>query len=264
METKQVKSSKFKKKYKALMLDVDGTTVRNEHDAMPSKKVKEAINKAGKIIKIGLATSRPLWHVKHIISELELKSPCIITGGGQIFDPKKNKIIWEKLIEYKDIELILKTAEKLGIQIFDDENSKSYFNKKIKKLRDYEKRGPVQFWSPSLSEKLCKNFLDKLSEIKSISAVEIPSWRTNSFDILISHAEATKQHGILEVAKLLNISTYEMIGVGDGYNDFPLLMACGLKVAMGNAVEDLKEIADYIAPTVDEDGVAQVIEKFVL
>jgi len=41
-------------------------------------------------------------------------------------------------------------------------------------------------------------------------------------------------------------------------------MACGLKVAMGNATEDLKEIADYIAPTVDEDGVADVIEKFVL
>lgn len=41
-------------------------------------------------------------------------------------------------------------------------------------------------------------------------------------------------------------------------------MACGLKVAMGNAVQDLKEIADYIAPSVDEDGIADVIEKFVL
>jgi hydroxymethylpyrimidine pyrophosphatase-like HAD family hydrolase len=55
-----------------------------------------------------------------------------------------------------------------------------------------------------------------------------------------------------------------MIGVGDGYNDFPLLEACGLKVAMGNALEDLKGIADYIAPSVDEDGVANVIEKFIL
>ena len=65
-------------------------------------------------------------------------------------------------------------------------------------------------------------------------------------------------------ATFVRIEQYEIIGVGDGYNDFPLLMACGLKVAMGNATEDLKEIADYIAPTVDEDGVADVIEKFVL
>jgi len=83
-------------------------------------------------------------------------------------------------------------------------------------------------------------------------------------DIDVTHAEATKMHGILEVAKLLNIDTKEIIGVGDGYNDFPLLMACGLKVAMGNAVDDLKAIADYVAPTVDEDGLADVIEKYVL
>lgn len=44
----------------------------------------------------------------------------------------------------------------------------------------------------------------------------------------------------------------------------PLLMACGLRVAMGNAVEDLKAIADYIAPPVENDGVADVIEKFIL
>jgi len=69
---------------------------------------------------------------------------------------------------------------------------------------------------------------------------------------------------IFKVAKILGIDTHEIIGIGDGYNDFPLLMACGLKVAMGNAVEDLKAIADYIAPTVSQDGVADVINKFVL
>lgn len=41
-------------------------------------------------------------------------------------------------------------------------------------------------------------------------------------------------------------------------------MACGLKVAMGNAVKELKEIADFIAPTVEQDGLATVIEKFIL
>ena len=41
-------------------------------------------------------------------------------------------------------------------------------------------------------------------------------------------------------------------------------MACGLKVAMGNAIPELKEIADYVAPSVDDDGVADVIEKFIL
>src|SRR3989304_9824543 len=111
MATKQMKSSKFKKKYKALMLDVDGTTVKNEHDAMPSQKVKDAINKASKVIKVGLATSRPFWHVHHIIEDLKIDSPCIITGGAQIFDPKKNKVIWEKRIDFKDVKPILDSAK---------------------------------------------------------------------------------------------------------------------------------------------------------
>ena len=67
-----------------------------------------------------------------------------------------------------------------------------------------------------------------------------------------------------ELGKILNIRTHEIIGIGDGPNDFPLLMASGLKVAMGNAIPDLKAIADYVTATVEEDGVAQVIEKFVL
>jgi len=66
------------------------------------------------------------------------------------------------------------------------------------------------------------------------------------------------------VAEILGIKTDEIIAVGDGYNDFPFLMACGLKVAMGNAVPELKAIADYIAPSVDEDGIVDVIERFIL
>ena len=70
--------------------------------------------------------------------------------------------------------------------------------------------------------------------------------------------------GAASIAKKLGISRKEIIACGDGYNDYPLLMAAGLKVAMGNAISDLKEIADYIAPPVQKDGVADVIEKFIL
>jgi hydroxymethylpyrimidine pyrophosphatase-like HAD family hydrolase len=55
-----------------------------------------------------------------------------------------------------------------------------------------------------------------------------------------------------------------MIGVGDGHNDLPLFEACGFRVAMGNADEELKKLADYIAPSVEDDGIVDVIEKFIL
>lgn len=253
-------SNSSRKKYKALMLDVDGTTIENRSDAMPSRKVKDAIGKANKVIKVGLATSRPFWHVRHIIEDLKIKAPCIIAGGTQIFDPQKNKIIWEKLINASDIKPIFKIAKQFNIEIFHDGTQKNI----IKHSKDYRKTGPIQFWIPDLDADIAEEFINKLSNVSTIAILKMPSRKPKAVDILITHAQATKQHGIFEVSKLLRISTHDMIAVGDGDNDFPLLMACGLKIAMGNATEELKKIADFVAPSVEEDGVAMVIEKFIL
>lgn len=262
MKSSTSKSSP-ERKYKALMLDVDGTTIENRSDAMPSKKVKDAIRKANKIIKVGLATSRPFWHVKHIIEDLEINAPCIIIGGAQIYEPKLKKIVWEKFIDTADVKEIFKIAKKLGVVIADDGDGKFIENLKIN-IEDYKEKGPLQFWAPGLELKLSEKFADELSRISTISALRVPSWVSGKNDVIISHALATKQHGIIEVAKRLNILTKDIIGIGDGYNDFPLLLACGLKIAMGNANEDLKKIADFVAPSVEEDGVAIAIEKFIL
>jgi hydroxymethylpyrimidine pyrophosphatase-like HAD family hydrolase len=114
--------------------------------------------------------------------------------------------------------------------------------------------------NPEDADLLVKNW----SRIQTISVHKIPSWEEGKVDVDISHTSVGKQYAILEVAQILGIETHEIIGVGDGYNDFPFLMACGLKVAMGNAVQELKEIADYIAPPVEEDGIVDVINKFIL
>jgi hydroxymethylpyrimidine pyrophosphatase-like HAD family hydrolase len=63
---------------------------------------------------------------------------------------------------------------------------------------------------------------------------------------------------------MLGVRYEEIIGVGDGHNDVPLLEAVGLKVAMGNAPDEVKAIADYVAPKLSEDGVADVIQRYIL
>lgn len=247
------------KKYKALMLDVDGTTIPNRMDGMPSKNVRNAIKKAKKILHVSLVTARPhLWAV-HIVESLKLTSPYIADGGAQIIDPKTDKILWEQTINKDDIGKIVDIANKYKCQVtYSDGNSHE--------LNDPKKLPEKIFniFFAQLSKFQSKKLIEEFNQIPTISSHQIPSWSSGTPAIIVNHAEATKQHGIFEVAKILGIETHEIIGVGDGYNDFPLLMACGLKVAMGNAVPELKEIADYIAPSVDEDGVADVIEKFIL
>ena len=62
---------------------------------------------------------------------------------------------------------------------------------------------------------------------------------------------------------LYGISKEETLTIGDHNNDIELLQSGGVKVAMGNATDELKAIADYVTDTVDNDGFAKAIEKFV-
>lgn len=249
----------MKKKYKALILDLDGTTVPNHKDGMPSEKVRKAIAKAKNKIHICVATGRPMHMAKPILDHLELSGPVIVLDGTLIIDPVTKKILVEHKIGKKDIEYIVKLCEERKIRLFIDNRETSFKYKKGMSLD-----GSISAVAIDMTLEQVEALHSSLQHIPTITSHKIVSWIPGKTALSITHASATKLHGILEVARMQGISTHEIIGVGDGYNDFPLLMACGLKVAMGNAVPELKEIADYIAPTVDEDGVADVIEKFVL
>lgn len=253
-----MKSSK-PKRYKALMLDIDGTLVPNRRDGMPSKRVRETVAEASQYIHIGVATSRPLFLVKHITDQLKLSGPSIINGGAQIIDFPSKKILWEKLLNKKDISQAFSILRNLSVRFFVHDDHKD-----ITPSKTYIPKHPTDILCTGLSDNKADRIVDELSKISTVAVTKIGDWQKGKVGVRISHASATKQHAIFEVARILKIQTHEIIGVGDHYNDFPLLMACGLKVAMGNAVEDLKAIADYIAPSVEEDGVADTIEKFIL
>lgn len=256
--------SQPKKKFKALMIDCDGTILENKIDALPSPKVTKAVNQASKLLHVGIATQRPLFYTQAILKHLRLSGPSIINGGAQIVDSQTLRILHEELIAkedlYKVVEIVkgFKKKHDLKFMIQDTDGLDQEF------ADSYIPSKPIQVGIYSLESEVADQLKDKLSTISSISVHKVASWEMERFGVVVTHALATKQHGIFEVAKILNIDTHEIIGIGDGYNDFPLLMACGLKVAMGNAVDELKEIADYVAPSVEEDGVADVINKFVL
>lgn len=255
------KSLPARKRYKTLILDVDGTIMPNQKHAMPSQKVVDAISKASKILHVGVATARPLKHVSHIINHLSLSGYSIINSGAQIVDTTSKKILWEQPILQQDAKKVCDILQKimpvpflLNDGINDFFLPQSPIPKKVVQI----------YISAKLTNQLADAYIEKVSHIPTIAAHKVPSWDKGYYDILIGHALATKQHGIFEIAKLLGIETHDMIGVGEGYNDFPLLMACGLKIAMGNAVGELKAIADYVAPPVEKDGVVDIIERFIL
>lgn len=248
-----------KKKYKALMLDLDGTTIPNNPKGLPTKKVTEAIHKANELLHVGIVTARPRSMVIDIIDILQLTGPAIINGGARVIDAVSGKILYEQQIPKPLMKELYELLTKKGYKLLTNDG-----DKEIVEEENYVPINPLSLYITNVDATSADTIINSISHYPDIAIHKIPSFIKGEVWIEINHASATKQHGIFEAAKILKIDTHEIIGVGDGYNDFPLLMACGLKVAMGNAVPELKEIADYVAPTVDEDGVADVINKFIL
>lgn len=247
-------------KYKALIFDVDGTLIPNKEEGMPSKKVIEAISKASRIIPVGIATARSYWQVSHILDLIPFSAPCIITGGAQIVDPKTRKTFLEHALSIPDVLKVIEIGQEMGISfIVADRDGVKPFSKETLSTK------PLDVYTDAISNKKAEEFMRKTSHISSIETYKTLTWiNDETVHVTIASPYASKQHGVLEVANMLDVSHEEIIGVGEGYNDYGLLLSCGLKVAMGNAVSEVKAIADYIAPSVEEDGAADVIEKFVL
>lgn len=246
-------------KYKALFLDLDGTTIPNALDGMPSRQVREAIHKAKARIFVCIATSRPLFITKHILDHLDIRGLCVVNDATQIYDPIKKKFLQTIYLDSICIPKIIRIASRFRVKLMMN-------NGRSERIAGdgWKNTKVCSFYIPTVTADVAERIINELKKIPNISVNKILSWTKGEISISISHATATKLHGVVRVAEILGVKTEEIIGVGDGYNDYPLLSACGLKIAMGNAAPELKTIADFIAPSVDEDGVATVIEKFIL
>ena len=249
------------KQFKALITDVDGTLIENGREAIPSKAMIEAVRRASELIHVGVATSRPLYMLNNIFGPLNLSGPSIINGGAQVIDAKTKKILWRRNIAEEDFFKAVEIIQKFNLPFFIQEGQPEdvYYSP------GYQPDEKVlQIALVGLEEKTARSLRRKLKVISGLGIHLVPDWVKNRVGIIITHAEATKQYGIFQVAKILGIDTKEIIGVGDGYNDFPLLLACGLKVAMGDAPEDLKAIADIVVPPATKDGLVEVINQYIL
>jgi HAD superfamily hydrolase (TIGR01484 family) len=250
---------KFQHDYKAIMLDVDGTLITNEYAGKISPKVKQIILKANSKVKVGIASGRPLARVGFIFDELKLKIPCVISGGTQIVDPVTRDIIWEQPILKKDLLKIKAVIKNLPYKVWVvDAVDELLYTTKL------NLKNPVNFFMSKITEEEADRLITLLSGVSTLALTKVVAYTPGYVSLHITHAHATKQHAIEKVAEILHLHKDMIIGVGDGLNDLPLFKACGFRVAMGDAVPGLKAIADYIAPSCIDDGVAHIFEKFII
>jgi len=259
-------------KFKLIVSDFDGTLAGGEH--IVTNDVSNAVRKwISKGKHFSIATGRQYLMIDSECKKMGISDPVVVRGGAEVVDPITDKVLHSEFIDIADVEKIIHELQESGLFFYNIEiDDIMYSNFKLaidfpkiqfKRLSDFHLRSvpkmhikPIQVNNPQ-AEVFVDNLMFKLPRVHAIAT------HNNKFGKGwdITSTKATKLHGIVKVMELLNIERKEIVGVGDSYNDFPLLEAAHLKVAMGNAHQELKEIADVIVPSHEEDGVAYLIDQ---
>lgn len=265
--------------YQLIALDMDGTLLNHakEISAVNAAAIKDA-RKAGK--KVIIATGRPLVGIKKYLDHLGMTTDedyVVAFNGALVQSVKSGQILSQTTLTLNDYSRLYELSQKLGVHIHaltensvltPQYNPYSQVECEINGIPYFE--GPVSAVSPETT--IVKvMFIDdpkKLDALMPQLPEDILSDYTivRSADIFLEflHKSVNKGTGVKAVADAIGIKQSQVICVGDAGNDIDMIHYAGLGVAMGNAYDSVKAIADHITLTNEEDGVAAVIQKYML
>ena len=265
---------------KLLVLDIDGTLTNSKKEI--TKKTKEklfAIQEMGHIVM--LASGRPTPGMTRYAKELRLaeyEGYLLSYNGARVLNCKTGKVIYDRTLPREVIPKLYKFAKKHhcgiisyekdtvlsgngldeyielearinGIPIREIDNFPDYIDFPVNKCLMTAKPQDAEVYV----ELLQKEFGNTLS-----------IYRSEPFFIEIMPYNIDKAASLDRTLPLLNLTRKNTICCGDGYNDISMIEYANIGVAMKNAREEVKAIADFITDSNDEDGLVKVIDKFIL
>ncbi len=252
---------------KAIYLDFDGTTYSHSQNSIPESAATALKKAQDKGVQIVLATGRSKSELKLFnMSGLEFDG-YIVNNGQAIFDrnskllyinPLKGRL-FDKMMEYyneKVTPIMLCTTEEMYINIHNEHVRKvqASINTPLPLIKEYDGEDIIMA-SAFMNDEKVKEDLFTLSDI-----AELTYWNQGAIDIVPKGSSKAK--GIEIYNAYLNITKEECMGIGDGDNDIEMLKHCGISVAMGNSIEEVKELADYVTDHIDNDGMLNALKHY--
>lgn len=265
---------------KVLVLDLDGTLTNSEKKITPKTK-KALMEMQEKGHTVVLASGRPTPGITPLAKELELEKNggyILSFNGGQITNCKTGKIVYQKTLPPEVVPKLFDLADKLDIGLLSYERDSIITGMHYDEYIDIEKkinRLPVKQMEnitdyidfplnkclgtadPEVAAQAEKEYEKMFGKTLCIS-------RSEPFFIEITPMGIDKAASLERFCKLTGNKRENLIACGDGFNDVSMIEYAGLGVAMANAQAAVKEVADYVTASNDEDGVAKVIYKFIL
>lgn len=246
----------------AALFDVDGTLLPYSHlgkVGLPSERVTQAVRETSKLIPTGLISARQPQKTINLIKHLELSGLTVLSNGAQIYDAKNEELVVERVLDHDIVRELGKklTDENFNFWIQDDGIDYPFDT-------SYDPLKPFMIVVHHATANQFDQIFELTSNFDTMTAFVGHVFPDTTIDIFIADVKTNKAEGIRTVTELLGLEPKTILGIGDMPIDIVLMEECGIGVAMGNAVDEVKEKAVYVTGSVEEDGVATALEKFVL
>lgn len=267
-------------KYKMIVLDLDGTLTNNKKEITP--RTKQALMQAQAAgVHVVLASGRPTYGIVPLAEELKLKDNggyILAFNGGKIIDCTNNEVLFEQKLDEQLVPILFQEAKKAGMEILTYQGEDIAATNKDDKYVQHEafiNKMPVMQYDDFLHQLVypinkCLIVGDPtpLHELELRLSKELEGrmdvYRSADFLLECVPLGIDKARSLDRLISSLGISREEVIACGDGYNDLSMIRFAGLGIAMANAAKDIQSEADLVTLSNEEDGVAHVIERFIL
>lgn len=265
--------------YKMIVLDLDDTLLNDDHKI--SQRNKDALMTAQELgVKLVLASGRPTNGMLSIAKELQLDkygSFILSYNGSKILHADTHEEIFSSTISKDMVHRLYDFSKREGVSILTYKNE-TIITEETNEYADIEANitglplNLVEKFKDTVTEPVVKAMMlghpDNLVDVEQALIKEVSSevsvFRSKPFFLEFTALNVTKGTSLRQLTEKLGISREEVIAVGDSYNDITMLEFAGLGVAMGNAPDAIKEIANHVTETNNNDGVAKVVEDFIL
>jgi len=266
--------------YEIIALDLDGTLTNNKKEITPV--VKDAIYRlrdAGK--KVILASGRPTEGIYYLADELEMDKYggyILSFNGGKIIDYKTKEVLYTQTVPERLVPAIREFLEDTHCVVNTYKNGAIYttdpndeYVKKEAFITKMPVIAPIDFWSEidfGVNKFLLTAEPDYAKDITYEMANRfygsLNIFRSEPFFIEVCPPGIDKARSLDKLLEKIGYTKEQLVACGDGYNDITMIAYAGMGVAMANGCDDVKAKAKYICPSNEEDGIADVIDKFFL
>ncbi|OBZ09626.1 phosphoglycolate phosphatase, TA0175-type [Bacillus sp. FJAT-27264] len=242
-------------KYRLLALDMDGTLLNDEQIITP--KTVEWIQKAVEAgVHVCLSTGRAFNSAWPYARQLGLETPMVTVNGSEVWRAP-HELYRRSLMDPKLVSQLYDMAERYGIWFW------AYSLEQVHNRENWDGNTDGREWLKfgySTEDDDIRHKL--LLELQDLGGLEITN--SSPHNLEINPLGINKATGIKEVCQLLGIDMSQVVAVGDSLNDLAVIQQVGLGVAMGNAQETVLQEANAIVANNNEDGIAEVIQRFIL